>query len=966
MHESPESRATLPPNDGAHQGRLSVEDLTRHLWQAVEILRGSPASPAEVKVHIAALLLLKRFSDQFDEFREFLREVGADPENPDEYPYFVPGVARWSRLQPATGEALNHAMVALEAANPQLRGVFDPGALRLFRGIQGHILNHLIEHFSKLDLRDSRLRAPGDPGRALQAVASRLDGAGPVNDGTPAAVARLLVDILQPQPGMRICDPACGSGGLLIACAESVERHGGDPRSLVLHGQELNSVAWAQGRMNMILCGLPEACIERGHTIQDPKFVVQDGLTCYDLVLSNPPINVPDWGREVAERDPFQRFRFGIPPNSRGDYAFLQHMISVLSPRGRMAALVPQAALAREGVESLIRKQMVESDLIEAVVSLPLGTLPGVQAAPAVLVVNRAKPSSQRGHVFFVDATKQPNDRKRSEGAALIEVFEEIAATVQEFREEDGRSRRVPLDEVARHDYSLYFDVYLSAPESGERLGALAEVFQGKGRASPERGGSELPVLQGRDLGVRGLSLGDLATWPAPVDPSRAVLAQVGDILVQRIGQNAKAMLVGRDLAGAMVSNTVYVVRLREENRAKAAYLVGFLSSPTGQRRLARLQAAAVIPTLSLRGLRNLTVTLPDSRSLELYERFRAVEDDLLDRVQKTLEIRSKFFEAQDAELVEAEIRRLSLEAELLRESVARADDPEFQIRSFSPHMVAYGYSRLGSIFDDEKLYREQFGVLEVFLTFLASIGLALAASVGTAEDMEAHGLGRDELVKLWRQGVPSGLWVDLCRRAVKLLRARASHAAGATFVAMWTPRLERTLGSLLDMRNANAHHRGPRTKRELRGSIERVEDLLRETFREALLLARHPIRLVESLFVPWRTSEVMLKTLVYRGDHPSLKREEIRHHAALPQGHLYLEVEPGSWLSLYPLLSVEELGSERCTYAIARLDERRRSATLKGLEQSQNASPEHTAHVGEDLCAWLDDVFGPRAAEGP
>jgi len=960
----------MPSKREAQQ--LTQEALERHLWEAAALLRGSLASN-DYRNYIFGFLLLKRLSDRFEEESEILLQEGGDPEESDEHQFFVPAEARWQLLQRsanAIGERLNRAAAALEDSNPVLQGMLTGidfnDAWKLGANRQrDDILSQLVRHFSQIVLRDDNLSQPGLLGRTYEHLIEQFASAAGKKGGefaTPPQIGRLMTEILRPSAGMRICDPACGSGGLLIQCAEYVSRHGENCQDLSLFGQERNLDTLALCRMNLLLHGLPDARIEKGDTIREPRFLESNGLMSFDIVISNPPAALANWGWETAVIDPWGRFQFGIPPRGRGDYAFLQHMIAILSPHGRMAVLIPQVALSREGPELQIRRGLVESDLLEAVVGLPPGILYATNVAPAIIFLNRAKPIDRREKVLFVDASKPPTIPSNAVSLYAADYWNKIITTVQEFSHELDFSRAATLEEIATQGFNLQSGRYHSSAMSGERLGRIAEIHQGRGRSALGTGRGELPVVQGRDLGVRQLSRDDLARWPAPRDPARAVAAREGDILLQRIGRSPKAMVVGRDLEGALVSDTVYVIRLREEHRSKAPYLVGFLNSATGQRRLAPAQAVAVIPTLNLRVIRGLGLPLPSPAAVELFERVRSVEDDLLARVQQALELRSKLFAAGDSEALEIEMRRLGIDAELLKQSIVHAEDPDFQIRNFYPHVIAYGYRRLSSVMDDQELYREQLGLLETLLVFLGSLGIALATALLKSSDLEAHQLGKQDLEKLWEGGVSAGQWVSVCRVTAALLRrpTTASAAAGA-FAAMWTAKLERTFGKLVQIRNDQAHGRGPHTRQQVRKTVEEFGALLRESIRASLFLPQHPIRLVHGLTVPWGETGAIHKTLIYKGDHPSLQREDIRYHTPLTQGHLYMELEPDSWLPLYPLLSVEEATNEICTFAIDRFDKRRRRVDLRRLGQGMIASAEHTATVGKDISTWLNGVFGPK-----
>jgi len=231
-----------------------------------------------------------------------------------------------------------------------------------------------VQHFSRLGLNNANLSEPDMLGRAYEYLIEKFaDDAGKKGGEfyTPRMVVRLIVELLQPKERMRICDPTCGSGGMLIDWAHFLERHNQNPKNLSLFGQEKNLGTWAICRMNTLLHGFSDARIEKGDTIRDPKLRDGDGLMLFDRVIANPPFSLDEWGRDVAEHDPYGRFRFGVPPKTKGDLAFVQHMIATTNRTGMVGVVMPHGVLFRSGAEGDIRKGILQQDLLEGVVGLP-------------------------------------------------------------------------------------------------------------------------------------------------------------------------------------------------------------------------------------------------------------------------------------------------------------------------------------------------------------------------------------------------------------------------------------------------------------------------------------------------------------------------------------------------------------------------------------------------------------------
>ena len=476
------SRSQVAPTDSSGEV-LTVAQLERHLWSAADILRGSIDS-SDYKSFIFGLLFLKRLSDRFEEETEKLIADGLPAEvawiDPDEHQFFVPGRARWSAIRrQATniGETLNKACAALEEQNPALEGVLagiDYNDERKLGDAKNRdtVLARLVQHFSQVSLRNDRMAEPDLLGRAYEYLIEQFaDDAGKKGGEfyTPRMVVKLIVELLAPTEGMRICDPTVGSGGMLIECADYVARKGGDPRNMTLHGQEKNLGTWAICKMNMLLHGLPDTRIEKGDTIRDPKLVEEGELLLYDRVIANPPFSLDEWGREVAESDGYGRFRFGVPPKAKGDLAFVQHMVAVLNTSGRLAVVMPHGVLFRGAAEGRIREALLREDLFEAVIGLPPNLFYGTGIPASILVLNRDKPRARKSKVLFVDASAEFKEGTNQNRLRNQDV-RHIVATFGACRTVEKYSQVVSLAEIKENDWNLNISRYVDTLEAEERI----------------------------------------------------------------------------------------------------------------------------------------------------------------------------------------------------------------------------------------------------------------------------------------------------------------------------------------------------------------------------------------------------------------------------------------------------------------------------------------------------------------
>jgi type I restriction enzyme M protein len=484
--------------------RLTVERLEAYLWSAADILRGSIDS-SDYKNFIFGLLFLKRLSDRFDEECETLVTGGHDPEDPDEHDFFVPRRARWSEIQKVAtniGETLNKACAALEEKNTALEGVLagidynDERKLGDARN-RDAVLARLVQHFSKLNVRNANLSEPDMLGRAYEYLIEKFaDDAGKKGGEfyTPRMVVKLIVELLKPAEGMRICDPTCGSGGMLIECAHYLERHGQNPKNLSFFGQEKNLGTWAICKMNMLLHGLGSAKIEKGDTIRDPKLLDGGALRVFDRVIANPPFSLDEWGREVAEQDGYGRFRFGVPPKGKGDLAFVQHMIATTNKTGMVGVVMPHGVLFRGAAEGEIRKGILREDLVEAVVGLPSNLFYGTGIPAAILVLNRKKAVERQRKVLFIEASREFREGSAQNYLRAEEVTK-IAAAFHAFKNVDKYARVAGLDEIEKNDFNLNISRYVETADATAKvdvataIAKLRELETKRGEAEAQMNG---------------------------------------------------------------------------------------------------------------------------------------------------------------------------------------------------------------------------------------------------------------------------------------------------------------------------------------------------------------------------------------------------------------------------------------------------------------------------------------------
>ncbi|MCK5886828.1 MAG: type I restriction-modification system subunit M, partial [Alcanivorax sp.] len=342
---------------------------------------------------------------------------------------------------------------------------------------KNEILKALLEDFHKpdLNLRPSRIGRLDIIGNAYEYLIAQFAATSGKKAGefyTPGEVSELIAELLAPKEGDEICDPACGSGSLLLKCANQVKNAHNGSKRFALYGQEAIGSTWALAKMNMFLHGVDNHKIEWGDTLRNPKLLDEKGnLKLFDVVAANPPFSLDKWGHEGAGDDPYGRFRRGVPPKTKGDYAFILHMIETLKPRtGRMGVVVPHGALFRGSSEGKIRKQLIEENLLDAVIGLPEKLFFGTGIPAAILVFRQDKADE---NVLFIDASRDFQAGK-NQNALSDENIRKIVETCTARADVDKYAHLATPEEIAENDFNLNIPRYVDTFEEEEEVDLMA------------------------------------------------------------------------------------------------------------------------------------------------------------------------------------------------------------------------------------------------------------------------------------------------------------------------------------------------------------------------------------------------------------------------------------------------------------------------------------------------------------
>jgi len=467
---------------------FDLATLESHLWEAANILRG-PVDAADFKTYIFPLLFFKRISDVYDEETQLaLEESGGDEEYAsfsEHHRFQIPPGCHWRDARARTtnvGQALQNALRGIEKANPRtLYGIFGDAQWTNKERLSDELLCDLIEHFSRLPLTNQAAQADV-LGQAYEYLIKKFADATSKKAGefyTPRSVVRLMVNILDPQAGDTIYDPACGTGGMLLEAVHHVREAGGRVELFwgKLHGQEKNLTTSSIARINLFLHGVEDFHVVRGDTLRQPAFFGGDSLSTFDCVIANPPFSLKRWGRDLWSNDPYGRNFAGLPPKSSADYAWVQHMIESMAPRtGWMAVVLPHGVLFRMAAEGRIRRKLLEMDLLETVIGLGPNLFYGTGLAACILIFRARKPPEQQGQVLIIDASNLYK-RGRNQNTLEPEHVEQIFAWYRAYKDVEGVARMVTLDEIVENDWNLNIPRYVE-PVIEEKTLTVAEAME--------------------------------------------------------------------------------------------------------------------------------------------------------------------------------------------------------------------------------------------------------------------------------------------------------------------------------------------------------------------------------------------------------------------------------------------------------------------------------------------------------
>jgi type I restriction enzyme M protein len=451
------------------------QQLFNHLFEACNILRG-PINQDEYKSYVTPILFFKRISDVYDEeTQDALERSGGDEEYasfPENHSFDIPDGCHWQNVRETTenvGVAIVRAMNGIERANPDtLSGVFssfDDANWTDKTKLSDERLKNLIEHMSKIKVGNTNYSADvmGDSYEFLIKKFADLSKKNAGEFYTPRSIVKLLIMLMDPKIGETVYDPACGTGGMLI---EAINYMKGDKLTYGrIYGQEKNLSTSAIARMNLFLHGAKDFKVTQGDTLRSPNYQEGGKLKTFDCVVANPPFSLKSWGAEQFSSDIYGRNMWGCPSDTNADYAWLQHMVMSMNQKnGRCAVVLPQGVLFRGGKEGEIRKQLVESDKLECVISLVGGVFYSTGVSACILLLNNDKKNDHKGRICMIDAS-DIYTAQRAQNIMTDDDISKVFKFYSDYEDVIEKVKVVTIPDVRDKDYTLAINNYIEKKE---------------------------------------------------------------------------------------------------------------------------------------------------------------------------------------------------------------------------------------------------------------------------------------------------------------------------------------------------------------------------------------------------------------------------------------------------------------------------------------------------------------------
>ena len=614
-----------------------LKEFEKEMFHVLDLFR-SKVQLEEMKYYFLSILALKYANDQKSNFN-------------------ISEKSEWNNLR-NNGidivEKIEKAFDTFEKENPKYKNVFGNIEIARLKGKLDSEVFKLVLLIDKLDLKDGRAGIYAE--YILDLFVSK-EGAKSGDFVSPKNLSKLISSIVNKDNEGTIYDPVVGVGSFLVESAKAFSSNISN-----IYGQEVNSKTWSLCNLNLLLHGIENASLKNGDVVKEP-FTDKKNLIKFDKIIMQPPFSLANWGREKAEDDIYGRFRYGVPGKIHSDLAFLQIAIASLNDKGKAAIVLPYGCLFRSGTDEAIRKKIVENDLIETIIGLPVNIFQGTGIGASIVIINKNKSEKQRNKIHFINA-QEKYEKINKQNYLREEDVEWILGTYENEKEIEGSSRIVDINEIKENSYNLnpnrYFlkiklatelfgdvfvnrTVYENSPIDKVYLKEIAGFSRGYNITSlskKEKGNKTIKILNISDVNNGEINIDELTE--ASVESLKGLeryIARTGDVLLSCRGTTNKIVVVPETKENILVSNNFIIIRVFED--FDPFFLKIFLESPIGQYYLEVLQRGSVIKVLNVSDIETIEIPLLTlSKQKNLMENLMKAEKDYKNQIQKINEDR--------------------------------------------------------------------------------------------------------------------------------------------------------------------------------------------------------------------------------------------------------------------------------------------------------------------------------------
>ncbi|MEZ8808845.1 N-6 DNA methylase [Vibrio atlanticus] len=715
---------------------------------------------------------------------------------------------------------------------------------------------------------------------------------------TPCSVAELMVDLVEVSSGETLFDPCMGSGSFLNAVQQT------GLSDFQFWGGDKNLFNLVVVRLKTLLSG------QHYNELRGSSFAFANDLPQFDAVLSNPPIR--RLNREEARGVCYSGTQRGLAYQDMSAN-FIELGLQHLKPEGRAAYLVPMGLLFQSGDAEQARKSWLKSGMLQLVISLPSNLLQHTGLRCAILFF---KNCGQRNSVRFVKADEYFENGHRRQNRLS---YENIKVILDMSRSEHPGEGFVDTaySAIAENQYCLIPSEYLPVKESNighlserwSKIGNIAEVFQGTSLSRVAEG--EQPVIRGKDLRTSQIDIDvlakkDLSDFSKPIR-----YAERGDILLQRIGANPAAYLVGSREQGIAVEDTVFIIRSPSLGLDEMDFICQFLNSDQVASRINNARSYSVIPTQTLKSIRALEVPIPDPKIIDLVREMNVLEASLKNEYEKAREYKKALFDGYDPSDISSRFEDARFTANALETALKQKDDIKYRVRTQYPFPLAFAYRNVYLEHDYAGIYERQMKYGEQLLSFLSAVGIALSVrycGIGNNSD-------KLELLKEFqsyvRRGVSPGDLQTVLQKSCKLLSS-VEEPIAQSFSQIWYKPggkkesifAKKAREKLVSKLNDYKHHRGPSNRYERKLGVEEQSEILDELLVHIEFVSDFELIRIDKIDKQWRGDELMYSASLLKGDHPAFEKIQFSSEQNLSVDKLYIQ-HKSDFICLYPLVSL-------------------------------------------------------------